>query len=168
MIDELDRANAIISEFLSLAKNKDVKLEPNNLNDIISALLPLLRAEAFRTGHDIQFDMGNIPDINLDEKEMRQLLLNLTRNGFEAMEAGGSLTIETYAENGKVVLAVRDTGPGIPPGVLGRLGTPFLTTKDTGTGLGLSVCYRIAEHHDAKLDFMTSPYGTTFFVRFKM
>lgn len=166
MVDELDRANGIISEFLSLAKNKAIELKSYNLNDIISALLPLLQAEAFRTGHEIQVDMGDAPNINLDEKEIRQLLLNLSRNGFEAMETGGRLTIETYTENDKVVLAVRDTGTGIPQEVLDKLGTPFLTTKDTGTGLGLPVSYRIAERHSAKIDVKTSLEGTTFIVQF--
>jgi len=166
MVDELDRANGIISEFLSLAKNKAIELKSYNLNDIISALLPLLQAEAFRTGHEIQVDMGDAPNINLDEKEIRQLLLNLSRNGFEAMETGGRLTIETYTENDKVVLAVRDNGTGIPQGVLDKLGTPFLTTKDTGTGLGLPVCYRIAEHHNAKIVVAIGLEGTTFTVEF--
>jgi len=110
--------------------------------------------------------MSEVPDINLDEKEMRQLLLNLARNGFEAMEASGRLTIEIYAENDTVVLAVRDTGTGIPPEILEKLGTPFLTTKDTGTGLGLPVSYRIVERHGAKIDVKTSPQGTTFSVIF--
>jgi len=69
-----------------------------NLNYIINILLPLLRAEALRTGHDIQIDMGDIPDIDMDEKEIRQLILNLVRNGFEAMETGGILTIGTHLE----------------------------------------------------------------------
>ncbi len=167
MIEEIDRANAIITEFLSLAKNKAVQLKPNNLNDIVCSLLPLLQSEAFRTGHDVQFDKGDIPDVNLDEKEIRQLLLNLARNGFEAMRQGGRLTIKTFAKDDKVVLAVRDTGKGIPPDILGRLGTPFMTTKEMGTGLGLPVCYQIAERNGAKIDVKTSPEGTTFSVIFK-
>ncbi len=166
MIDEIDQANGIISEFLSLAKNKAVELKPYNLNDVISALLPLLQAEALRTGHEILFDRGEVPAIDLDEKEIRQLLLNLARNGFEAMEAGGMLTIQTYAEEGSLVLAVRNTGPEIPPEVLKKLGTPFFSTKKTGTGLGLPVCYRIAEHHGAKIDVKTGLDGTTFSVKF--
>ena len=75
-----------------------ITLKPYNLNYIINILLPLLRAEAHRTGHDIQIDMGDIPDIDMDEKEIRQLILNLVRNGFEAMETGGILTIGTHLE----------------------------------------------------------------------
>lgn len=78
-----------------------------------------------------------------------------------------AITIGTYPENGGTVLSVQDTGTGISEEVLGRLGTPFVTTKATGTGLGLSVCYRIAERHDAKIEFKSSPQGTTFLVKFK-
>lgn len=167
MITELDRANSIISDFLSLAKNKVIELKGHNLNDIISTLLPLLQAEANRTGYELKLDMGRVPDINIDEKEIRQLLLNIARNAFEAMEHGGKLTIATSADNDNVVLTVRDNGPGIPQAVLDKLGTPFLSTKENGTGLGLAVCYRIAERHGAKINVQSSPEGTSFSVCFK-
>jgi len=112
--------------------------------------------------------MGDIPDINIDEKELRQLVLNLATNGFEAMEPIGRLTIETYTEADKVMLAICDTGKGMSPQALDKLGTPFFTTKDKGTGLGLPVCYRIAERHGAKIDVTTSPQGTKFMVMFKL
>jgi signal transduction histidine kinase len=167
MVEELDRANDIISGFLSLAKNKVMELKPGNLNNVINTLSPMLQAEALRTDHDLRIDTGEIPDINMDDKEIRQLILNLVRNAFDAMEAGGRLTIATYARNDHVVLAVSDTGKGIPREVLAKLGTPFLTTKQHGTGLGLPVCYRIAERHGAKVDVKTSPQGTTFSVYFR-
>ena len=166
MIGELDRANEIISGFLSLAKNKVVELKPCNLNTVISALMPLLQAEASRTGHDLKVDMGDVPDIEIDDKEIRQLLLNLARNGLEAMAGGGSLTIRTFVDSGQPVLAVADCGRGIAKDVLDKLGTPFLTTKENGTGLGLPVCYRIAERHGARIEIQTSPCGTTFSVYF--
>ncbi|MDR3561078.1 MAG: PAS domain S-box protein [Negativicutes bacterium] len=168
MIEELDRANVIISDFLSLAKNKTIELKANNLNDVISTLLPLLQAEALRTGHELTIDRGDIFDISMDEKEIRQLLLNLARNAFEAMEPGGKLTIRTNVENGNVVLSVCDTGTGIPQEVLDKLGTPFLTTKENGTGLGLAVCYRIAERHKAKIFVKPLAQGTAFSIHFKV
>jgi len=167
MIEELDRANSIITEFLSLAKNNHAELIPGNLNGTIHALFPLLQADAFRLGHEVQTDIGDIPAICYDDKEIRQLILNLVRNGMEAMEPGGIITIETYLEDDKIILAVKDTGPGIPKEVLSKLGTPFVTTKEFGTGLGLSICYRIAARHDAKIEISTSSEGTNFFVKFK-
>lgn len=167
MIDELDRANSIISEFLSLARNKVADMKLANLNETIIKLKPLIQADAFRMGHDIHIETGlNIPNIQLNKNEIRQLILNLTRNGFEAMKKGGILSIATYLKDNKVVLSIKDTGTGIPDEVLEKIGTPFFTTKDNGTGLGLSVCYRIAERHNAKIDIDTSPKGTVFSVKF--
>ena len=168
MIEELDRANSIITEFLSLAKNKHVKLMPGNLNSTIHALFPLLQADVLHLGHDIIMDIGDIPTICYDDKEMRQLILNLVRNGLEAMPSRGVITIKTYATNDHLILEIRDTGTGIPPDLLEKLGTPFVTTKDNGTGLGLPVCYRIAERHNAKIEIDTSPSGTAFFVKINL
>lgn len=73
------------------------------------------------------------------------MILNLTRNGLEAMQEKGCLTIESYLQDRKVVLAIEDEGCGIPPENNNKLGTPFFTTKDNGTGLGLATCYKIVE-----------------------
>lgn len=145
MIEELDRANSIITSFLSLAKNKLIELKPGNLNDTIQALHPLLQAEALRLGHNVITDTGNIPNIRYDDGEIRQLILNLARNCLEAMTKNGTLTIKTSLENTAAVLTIQDTGAGIPADIFHKIGTLFLTTKDNRTGLGLAVCYRIAE-----------------------
>lgn len=167
MIEELDRANAIISEFLSLAKNKAIDRKRGNLNTIIRSLFPLIEADALRMGHDAVFRSGDIPDNEFDPQQVRQLILNLTRNGLEAMQAGGRLTIRTYLSSQGVVIEVQDTGPGIPDDILQQLGTPFVTTKETGTGLGLPVCFRIAERHSAKINVQqSSPQGTIVCVAF--
>ena len=166
MIEELDRANVIISEFLSLAKNKAIDMKPNDINSIIQALFPLLQAEAFRMGHEIELQLQEVPDIRIDEREFRQMLHNLVRNGLEAMERSGKVTIKTYWDGEKAVLSIRDMGTGIAAQVMDRLGIPFVTTKDKGTGLGLSVCYRIAQRHNAKINVKTSGEGTEFIINF--
>ncbi|MDD4766315.1 MAG: PocR ligand-binding domain-containing protein [Desulfotomaculaceae bacterium] len=168
MIEELDRANSIISEYLSLAKNKPVELKMQSLNRIISVILPLITADALVTDKNIEIKLADIPELFLDEKEIRQLLLNLVRNGLEAMPPGGRLTIKTSADNGEVILAIQDCGKGIDSTVLEKIGTPFCTTKENGTGLGLAVCYSIASRHNATINVETSTGGTTFYVRFKV
>jgi len=167
MIDELDRANAIITEFLTLAKNKPANLKRVNLNSIIEALYPLIYADAMASDNNIEIELNSIPDLCLDEKEMRQLILNLTRNGLEAMPDGGCLTIRTFVDGGDVILSIEDQGSGIEAGVIEKLGTPFFTTKDDGTGLGLATCYSIATRHKATVKLETGPEGTIFLVRFK-
>lgn len=166
LIEELDRANGIISEFLSLAKNKPLKLEQQNLNSIINAISPLIRSNATMSNKTLDLSLGLIPDLLLDEHEIRQLILNLVRNGLDSMPPYTTITIRTFTENDYVVMAIEDKGSGIPPELIEKLGTPFFTTKDAGTGLGLAICYSIAARHKASIKVSTSPSGTTFFIKF--
>ncbi|MBE0466627.1 MAG: PAS domain S-box protein [Candidatus Desulforudis sp.] len=167
MIEELDRADSIITEFLLLAGKKTAVTRSEDLNSIIAALLPLIQADAVSNDKYVNVELGAIPKLVLDAKEIRQMILNLSRNGLEAMSAGGTLNIKTFAEGEDVVLSVRDQGKGIKPELLDKLGTPFLTTKDRGTGLGLAVCYSIAARHGAIPEVETGSTGTTFFIRFQ-
>lgn len=166
MMEELDRANSIISDFLSLAKNKQVKLEIQNLNKIIKTIAPLLQSNAMISNKSLHLDLNPIPDLPLDSKEIRQLLLNLVYNALDAMPPNRNITIKSFIEKGQVILAVQDEGTGIPPELIGKLGTPFLTTKEKGTGLGLAVCYRIVARHKATIEIDTCSQGTTFFIKF--
>lgn len=162
MIEELDRANTIITEFLSLAKNKIVQLMPIDLNEVVSNIFPLIQADAFRRKSEIKLNLVPLPKVLGDEKELRQYILNLVRNGLDAMPGGGSITISTCLRNRSAILAIKDEGCGIPPHIRERIGTPFITTKETGTGLGLPVCYSIASRHKAEIEIDSSPQGTTF------
>lgn len=166
MIEELDRANVIITEFLSLAKNKMVELKQRNLKSIINNIMPLIQASAVSMGQNINLEMEKIPDLLLDEKEIRQMVLNLVYNAMESMSLGGTVTIKIYQEDKNVVLLVKDQGCGIDPQMVEKIGTPFFTTKEQGTGLGLAICYGIASRHQARIDFETGSTGTAFFVRF--
>ncbi|MES5896057.1 ATP-binding protein [Bacillus cereus group sp. RP43] len=167
MIEELDRANSIITEFLSIGNTRKSDLQMLDLNSIIHDIIPLIKIDTYNQNKYIQVDTNDIPELFLNRNEIRQLLINLYRNGLEAMSTGKFLTISTYKEGQNcVVLAVRDQGKGIRPEVLEKLGTPFYTTKDNGTGLGLGICYAIAARHNAKIEIQTGSEGTTFFVKF--
>lgn len=167
MINELDRANNIISGFLSLAKDRVLQAGEENLNRIIHSIAPLIQAEAIMENKYVQLELGDIPNLVLDENEIRQLILNLVRNGLDASDSGSGITLCTCKEDGQVVFAVKDRGPGIEPYVLERLGTPFITTKEKGTGLGLVICYNVAEKHGASIKVDTGSDGTTFSVVFR-
>jgi signal transduction histidine kinase len=166
MIEEIDSANSIITEFLALAKTKPAKTEACNLNELISKLFPLIQADAFTHNMHIIFEPGEIPSIYLNKQEIHQLILNLCRNGLEAMQAYGCLSLRTFQDGQNVVLSIKDEGTGITIENLKMLGKPFFTTKDNGTGLGLATSYNIAARHNAKIDIDTGPRGTTFFIRF--
>lgn len=167
MMDELDRANNIITEFLSLAKNHIMDFKEDNLNQVIIDILPLIQADALRNNCQIKATFGEVQKIVLDSKSLRQLILNMVRNGIEAMPKGGTVEIQTSQLEKKVLLTIRDQGIGIPLDMISKLGTPFLTTKETGTGLGLSVCYRIAQRHGASITVESQAgKGTVFTIGF--
>jgi PAS domain S-box-containing protein len=168
MVEELDRANSIITEYLSLAKNKATDLKRRSINKIIKSIYPLLQADAIKEDKTIELDLEDTPLLLLDEKEIRQVIINLVRNGLEAMQPGGNLFIRTVHEGREVVLSVQDQGTGISEEILQKLGTPFFTNKENGTGLGLAVCYGITARHNAAIGVDTGPMGTTFQVRFNI
>ena len=103
MISELDRANAIITQFLSLAQTKRTELKRQNLNDILNTLYPLLQADSFNQNKQICFIPGEIPNLELNANEITQMVLNLTSNGLESMEERGCLNVRSYVEDSKVV-----------------------------------------------------------------
>lgn len=166
MIEELDRANSIIKEYLTLAKSHEVTYQSLNLNNMLQNLYPLIEADSFTQNKQIKFDPGKIPDIEINSKEITQLVLNLCRNALDAMLEGGCLRIQTYVKDQNVVLSVKDEGHGIPKELLEKLGTPFFTTKENGTGLGLAICYSIAQSHQARIDVNSNSNGTEFLVSF--
>lgn len=166
MIEELDRANNIITEFLSLARNDSIVRKPINLNDVVRALFPLIQAEALLNDHTIILDLHDVPAVLVNENDIRQLIHNLTRNGLEAMSSGKTMTIQTTCRDDQVVLSVADQGSGLSPEIAGKLGKPFITTKEKGTGLGLAVCYSIAARHQASIEVESGTTGTVFKVSF--
>lgn len=168
MLTELNRANEIIKEFLTLAKNKTSDRKQQNINEIIESLYPLIQAEAVLSNKDVMLELDECPLLFLDEKEIRQLILNIALNGLEAMTMGGKLTIKTISSEDIVILEIEDEGSGIDRETLEKIGTPFFTTKDTGTGLGLAVCYSVASRHNADICIQTSSEGTTFSISFKV
>lgn len=168
MISELDRASGIITEFLSLAKNRFVQQESCSLSELVTELLPLIEATALLESKVVSPSLQSTAAIFADPKEIRQLFLNIAKNGLEAMEPGGILTIKTYQENDCVVLAIADNGCGISEEMLIKLGTPFMTTKSSGTGLGLPICYSIADRHKAKIRVMSDAGGTEFQFHFML
>lgn len=169
VLEELDRANSIINDFLSLAQNRIAEKEESQLHDIIHELSPLLWADANLRGQSIEFMLAHdVPKLHLNSKEIKQVVLNLARNGMEAMNEKGVLTLETRLVGDTVELCVRDTGPGIPRVKKEKLFEPFFTTKAKGTGLGLSMCLSIVERHNGTITVESEEgQGTTFKVAFQ-
>lgn len=168
VIDELDRANMIISDFLSLAQNRELSMELSSLHDVVNELIPLISADANLRGQSIEVSLcDNLPLIMLNDREIKQLFLNLARNGMEAMDNKGSLHISTHIKENKIELRIADQGVGISPEQMLHLFEPFFSTKTQGTGLGLPLCLSIAERHNGRIDVESKEgEGTVFIVIF--
>lgn len=168
MIEEIDRANSIITNYLSLARTNLGKATTCNLGALVRQFAPVLNADVLMRERNINYDLHDTTPLTVYEGEIKQLLANLVRNACEAMQSGGTVTISTEETPTEVCLVVRDEGCGIPTELLPKLGTPFLTTRANGVGLGLAICYRIAERHGATISIDTSPAGSTFKVCFPL
>lgn len=168
MIEEIDRVNIIISEFLDIAKNKHSRMEKQSLNTIIQSIYPLMETRALKEDKLIHLQLNPIPALELDQNEMRQLLINLVNNSLDAMEANKSVHIKTYLAEGKVVLSIRDEGTGIPVHMMDTISTPFVTSKEKGSGLGLAISFAIAKRNNAMIDYTSDSSGTTFHIRFSL
>ncbi|MCD1260104.1 PAS domain-containing protein [Paenibacillus athensensis] len=165
MLEELDRTNEIINDFLSLAQNRVVDMQQLQLNVLLERLLPIIQADANLRGMQVEMRLTpDLPLLLLCEKEIKQLVLNLARNGLEAMESRGcTLVLATELAGGQVALRVSDDGPGIPEERLGRIFEPFYTSKERGTGLGLAVCLSIMQRHEGRMEADSKiGVGTTF------
>lgn len=168
MIDELDDINAMISGILTVNKMVEGHKQYGDLNQIINSVSPLIQDIAVREGKNFEKNLKAIPGLELNIKEIRHLILKMSRNALEAMDRNGTLVISTKTEKDNVVLEIKDDGKGIDPEVLDMLGTPFLKTKDMGTGLGLFVCYNIVKRHEADIEVNSSQKGTVFTIKFKI
>ena len=167
MIDELDRANKIITEFLSLSKDKAFQFQQENLNNIINTICPLLQSNILYNNSILELKLNSLPDIQIDKSSIRQLILNLVKNSLDAMPTGGKITISTNLVDNQIFMSIKDSGIGIPLDIQKKIGTPFFTTKENGTGLGLAICYRIVQRHSASLEIASKPnQGTTCTIKF--
>jgi PAS domain S-box-containing protein len=172
ILEELKSIELLVSDFLSLARNKQTDFCKQSLNAIIKNIYPLLYTDAIKQGIDLTLDLEEeLPEILLDEKEIKQLLLNLARNSIDAMDVRGDvpgkLTIASKIERDIINLYVSDNGCGIPQGNYQQIFTPFFTTKPDGTGLGLSICASIVERHKGSIRVESKEgVGTRFIVTF--
>lgn len=166
---ELERIEQIISDFLSLARNNLTEYKEQDLNAIIREIIPLISVEAIKQGIEVETNLvEDIPSLILNEKEIKQLLLNLIRNSMEAMNQHGILTIETKIIEDAVCLFIADCGCGICKEYQSRIFDPFFTTKDNGTGLGLAVCAGIVRRHNGTIEVQSEEgKGTQFIIAFK-
>lgn len=168
ILREVDRIEALLADFISVARNKAIVKKPENLNQILEEYYPVMAAYAACHSIAVELRLGkNIPLLDLSRTEIQQLVMHLVRNGVEATPAPGRLTVGTVHEAGMVVLHIQDEGIGIPAEHLERIFDPFYTTKAGSTGLGLAIALGIAQRHQGKIEILSQVNaGTTFRILF--
>jgi PAS domain S-box-containing protein len=159
MLSELDRINFIVSEFLILAKPQAQNFETAELRTIIDDIMVLLDSQAIL--HNVQVETrfsSDMPPLVCEVNQLKQVFVNVLKNGIEAMPGGGKITIELFQfpELNMVAARICDQGIGIPEDQLPRLGEPFFTNKESGTGLGLMVSQRIIANHKGSMRIESS------------
>ncbi|WP_430743101.1 PAS domain-containing protein [Bacillus atrophaeus] len=169
VFSELSRIELILSELLMLAKpQQHAYKEHLNLKKLISEVTALLETQANLNGIFIKtaFQRESI-FINGDQNQLKQVFINLIKNAVESMPDGGTVEIDTTEDEHSVHVTIKDEGEGIPEKVLKRIGEPFLTTKEKGTGLGLMVTFNIIENHQGTIQVDSKPEkGTAFKISF--
>ncbi|WDP93364.1 MAG: two-component sensor histidine kinase [Desulfobacter sp.] len=162
IVEESSRLDHIIKDFLDFAKPKVADLRPCAVEEVIEKNLAFLAQKAKEENIRIIKDFQNsLPGIAADPAMLYQAFLNIFLNAFQAMDDCGELTISTRHENGLVRISFTDTGEGIDEEILKKIWTPFFTTKETGTGLGLGIIKNIIEAHLGTIEIVNvSPNGT--------
>ncbi|WP_100331110.1 PAS domain S-box protein [Bacillus xiapuensis] len=156
ILSELERIESIMQEFLMLAKpHQETKFAIQNINKIVQETAEFMKPEALLHNVELKTELRkHLPAVKLEEKQIKQVLLNLIKNAIDAMPEGGNLLVRTRCANDEFVcLEVIDEGVGISQDRIPRLGEPFYSNKEKGTGLGLMVSFKIIEHHQGKIFF---------------
>lgn len=159
MLTELERINLVTTEMLLLSKPQMVNFQKHNLITLLTEVIALIRTEGNLKGIAIRFE-PSIPEqvIYCDVNQLKQLFINLIKNAIDAMPNGGEINLSVHKKHkNHVEVLVQDEGMGIPPEILANLGRPFNTTKEKGTGLGLTVCYQIIQSHHGEISFHSEP-----------
>ncbi|MDX1764697.1 MAG: ATP-binding protein, partial [bacterium] len=150
ILEEVDRLNDVINDFLEFARPRPPLFKAQNINDIIRGTLQMTALQIEKSQVLLRTDFApHLPSIMIDEHQMHQVFLNLVLNALQATDAGDTIDVTTrfLAESGQVEILFRDGGSGIPAETIRKVFNPFFTTKEKGTGLGLSVVNKIVENH---------------------
>ncbi|HEV8226773.1 MAG TPA: ATP-binding protein [Methylomirabilota bacterium] len=162
--EQVNALDAITEEYLAFARFPRPQYDEDSVNEMVAALVEFVRPVAARQGSTVEATTDQtVPPMAIDRTLLRQSILNLVKNGLEALGRGGKLTVSTRRVNDHVEIAIQDTGPGIASDVSKRLFEQFFTTKPQGTGLGLYISRQIIEEHGGTLRWESAPgAGTTF------
>lgn len=164
---ELNRIESIITEFLVLAKPQSIQFLKKDICKIMKNTIELLNAQAILVNVKMNlYCEEHLPTIYCEPNQLKQVFINILKNAIEVMPKGGEVTVYIKRKNeNEIMISITDEGCGIPKDKLKRLGEPFYTTKECGTGLGLMVSYKIIEEHFGEMEVESvEGEGTTFYI----
>lgn len=158
MIDELNRINYIVSELLLLAKPQQIKYTEADLQMILHDVISLLKTEASLHNIQMEFELKDDPVlIECEPNQLKQLFINIVKNAIEASTGGDAVLITLERFDTHVVIKVKDYGIGISKELIERIGEPFYSSKEKGTGLGMTVSFKIVQTHNGTIKFSSEP-----------
>jgi len=162
---EIRRLDEVVQGFLKFTRPEDLRLQPVKVHALMDEILPIIETEASKNNVKVTVDVPpSVPAVNGDSAMLRQAFLNLAINACQAMPTGGSLRLKAGpSSRARVEILVQDSGVGIAPEHLSKIFNLYFTTKERGTGIGLSMVYRIIQMHDGEVEVQSTPgRGTTF------
>jgi signal transduction histidine kinase len=164
--DEVMRINNLSTTLLNFSKPLPHDPKPADINALASETVTLLEQESAEQGLTVDMELHeHMPDVSVDANQIKQVLINLMLNAFDAVEGGGHITVRTGLQNGNVLLSVEDNGKGIEEAGREDIFNPFFTTKTRGTGLGLAISKKIAKEHGGDISVRSaSGKGSVFTV----
>lgn len=162
-LEEINRAEEILSYYLMYARPEASKFERLNVKEMLTKICAEMECYVHSRGHQLEMLLKDKLHIFADAKQFNRLIVNFIKNAIEAIERDGRIVIEAYAEGMNVVIEIKDNGIGMNEEQLARLGEPFYSTKTKGTGLGLMLAYRIINSLNGRIDVESKEgEGTTF------
>jgi signal transduction histidine kinase len=171
IVEEADRLNGVVSQFLNYAKPYRLNLKAQDINPVIEKAVSVIRANNLSERIVIETDLNpTLPLVDVDAEQMIQVIINIAFNAIEAMPEGGTLMLRTSridSEKGEAIgISIRDTGRGIRKEELRNIFKPFFTTRERGIGLGLALCHRIIKKHGGYIRVKSIPgQGSIFYIR---
>lgn len=169
ILDEIDRINFIVSEFMIFAKPHQIQFTDCHLTSILRSVIKFLEPEALLRNVNIEYDFPREEVcISGEKNQLKQVFLNLIKNSIEAMPSGGKIAIVVEKTDERISITIQDEGVGMKSEQVKKLGEPFFTTKEKGNGLGLMVSYKIIQNHNGMIHVSSElNEGTTFHISFE-
>ena len=163
---EIVRLTALLNDFLAFARPPELHIEEHDVAAIMRQVVELERGTAKQHAASVELVVAPPKLVaHVDGPKIKQLALNLIRNAIEAVAPGGHVAVELSAAETEIEIVVQDDGPGMPAAVRDRIYEPFFSTKEGGTGLGMSIVHSLVSQHGGSIDLDTNPQGTRFTIR---